>query len=411
MIKKLFSFILVSCILYLLSSPVMATNATITCDSSSCTKSTGTDPLFYEENILPGFSATRQVEVVNNRGDDCNLYFKAYNPRFDILADKIFITHASVTQTLRDFTDNTNYFLGTLTPGQTATYSWQALFDPTAGNEYQNKQVIFDLDFTFECDLLPTPTPTSTSGTSTGDGGDSGGGSPPGPSVCNDPYPLAPTGFYARRNVGGASATLFWNHSTSPHTHYLIAFGVRSGEYLYGNPNVGDVNYYTVRSLVPGAQYCFYVRTINGCMPGDRTAEYCINPGGPEIVPATPPTGFESGVLGEQTTTPPTSSDTGDIGGVTTSSCQIYWLPILYLVALIINLLYLHRQAELNPDQRSLWRFLLPPILSLFLYWIDAYLLQSRCCLITPLYCRYFWIGNILSTLIPAWFYHKIKAK
>ncbi len=409
MIRKIFtSLIAFSFISCLLPTSTFATNAVITCELSGCTKDTGTNPLFYEENILPGFSVTRQVTVTNNRPDDCNLYYKAYNPRFDILADKIFITRDTTTKTLNQFTDSANYFLGTLTPGQSQVYSWKAVFDPTAGNEYQNKKSIFDFDFIFECnESYLTPTPTSTS-TTTSTGG--GGGNANNPPVCNDSYPQAPTGFYARRNVGGASVTLFWNQSTSPHTHYLIAYGVRPGEYIYGNPNVGDVDNYTVRSLVPGAQYCFYVRTINGCMPGDKTIEDCVNVGGPEIIPATPPEGFQPGVLGTQETTP-IVSETGEVGGVTTSACQRYWLPILYFIALIINLLYLHRQANLKPDNRSIWRYLLPPVLSLFLYWVDLYILRQRCCLIVNTYCRYFWIGNILSALVPVWFYNKIKEK
>lgn len=385
--------------LFLTPSSVLAVNASITCDSSACTKSTGTDPLFYEENILPGFSVTRSVDVINNRTDNCNLYYRAYNPRLDILADKIFITDSTSTRTLSQFVDSTNYHLGLLAPGQTTTYSWRALFDPTAGNEYQNKRSVFDLDFIFECD--------STTTTTSGDGGTTSSSGPP---TCSDTTPQAPTNFRLTRI--GSTAYLYWDPPASgSYTGYVLTYGPNDSTFLYGDPNVPISISYVVHGLNTAYQYCFKIRAQNGCAPGlTYSNTRCTNTSG--IVSTSLPQlpGFQPGVLGEQTTSPPPST-TGEVGGVTTSACQRYWLPILYFIALVINLLYLHRQAGLRPDNRSIWRYFLPPVLSLFLYWVDLYILRQRCCLIVNTYCRYFWIGNVLSSLVPVWFYNKIKEK
>ncbi len=59
-------------------------------------------------------------------------------------------------------------------------------------------------------------------------------------------------------------------------THYLIAFGLSSGNYIYGAPKVGnhDSNEFTVDHLVPGRMYYFAVKAINDCMPSDFSNEW-----------------------------------------------------------------------------------------------------------------------------------------
>lgn len=260
---------------------------------------------------------------------------------------------------------------------------------------------------------LATPTKSLVNNSCLGGGGGAGGGaSPPGPPTCGDAVPGTPTNLIATI-ISSSQVRLDWTHAPAPYTSYLIAYGPSLGDYLYGNPNIGTANSYIVGSLTPGAQYCFYVRAQNGCMPGSRSNEVCVNAGSAIPATAPPAPGFIPGVLGTQaeTITPTPPPEGGEIGGVTTLPCQKYWLPILYLIALIINLLYLHRQAELEPGKRSLWRFILPPILSLFLYWVDSYLLQTRCCLVAPAYCRYFWVGNIFALVVPVLFYHQVKEK
>lgn len=420
--KKLLFFSLTT-IYYLLSTNAVlaGNNLTITCPSASstCTLSSPL-PLIDEKNIYPGYilNPPQTLTVTNQDSTDlCNLILNSSDfLGSSLLADRVVINLNDSVQTyysgnLNSFLSTPNINLGVVAANSSKNFYWTISFDQEAGNEYQNLSNKFNLNFNFSCGSIPTSTPAPNTG---GDGG-TGGGSNPGPPVCNDSFPSAPTGFYARRNVGGASATLFWAQSTSPHTHYLIAFGVQPGVYLYGDPDVGNVTNYTVRGLTPGAQYCFYVRTINGCMPGEKTAEYCINRGGPIIPPTAPPAGFEPGVLGTQTDTTPTPVPTeGEIKGTvegTNTGCSRYWLPILYLIALLINTLYLYDQGSRREEDRSNLRYFIPFILPAVAFFIDAFFLRSRCCLIIPVYCQYFWIGNILSLLIPVAYYNKIKTK
>lgn len=122
----------------------------------------------------------------------------------------------------------------------------------------------------------PVPTPTPTDSPSVG-GGDNGGSSPGAP-VCNDPKPGTPSNLRVTR-ISSTQIRLDWDHAADPHTSYVVAYGPSIGNYPWGSPNVGNGNSYTVNSLTPGAQYCFYVRAQNNCMPGDKSNEVCINVG------------------------------------------------------------------------------------------------------------------------------------
>lgn len=75
--------------------------------------------------------------------------------------------------------------------------------------------------------------------------------------------------------AGGNSITLFWSKATDPLTHYLIAYGTKSGSIQYGNPNVGGsgTTSYTVKRLSAGATYYFKIKAINDCLPGDFSNE------------------------------------------------------------------------------------------------------------------------------------------
>jgi LPXTG-site transpeptidase (sortase) family protein len=122
----------------------------------------------------------------------------------------------------------------------------------------------------------PTATPTS-SGNNDGGGGNGGGGNPGAP-ACNDQKPGTPSNLRVTR-ISPTQIRLDWNHAADPHTSYLVAYGPSIGNYPWGSPDIGNGNNYTVKSLTPGAQYCFYVRAQNGCMPGDKSNEVCINVG------------------------------------------------------------------------------------------------------------------------------------
>lgn len=125
-------------------------------------------------------------------------------------------------------------------------------------------------------EITGTPEPTPTSAPSNDNG--NSGGSNPGPYVCNDTDPGAPTNLQAFA-LGGGKVKLTWNDAPGPHTTYAVAYGPSVGNYLYGDPNVGNVTTYTVLALNPGGKYCFYVQAQNGCKGGVPSNVVCSNQG------------------------------------------------------------------------------------------------------------------------------------
>lgn len=131
-------------------------------------------------------------------------------------------------------------------------------------------------------EATPTPTlpagatPTPTTPPSGGGGGQPGGGGQGGPGggpSCTDPAPNAPTLLSANK-LGGGKVELKWT-SVSPVTHYGLAYGPSSKNFLYGQTNIGNTTSYTVEGLEAGKNYCFVVNAVNNCASSPFSNEVC----------------------------------------------------------------------------------------------------------------------------------------
>ena len=116
----------------------------------------------------------------------------------------------------------------------------------------------------------PTPTPTSPPGLPPPSvGGPPGAGGPP---HCGAQTP--PTPYLRSLTVLGAGEVeLIWD-PVEPSTHYSISYGPSSGNYLYGVSDTGKVTSFTVGGL-GGGTYCFAIRAVNDCAPGELSNERC----------------------------------------------------------------------------------------------------------------------------------------
>ncbi|GEM_PF-1094809 len=139
------------------------------------------DPIFVVSNMLPGDTEQRSVDVENNGTTARDVSIRGVKTseigNLSTVLEFV-ITEGGTdlyggttgTKTLDQFfTDSggpNGLFLSTLGAGDSTTYTFKAFFQSSAGNEFQNTQVIFDLiiglsfDIPDECDqidLLPNP--------------------------------------------------------------------------------------------------------------------------------------------------------------------------------------------------------------------------------------------------------------
>jgi len=402
--------------IYFFPSVISATDKTITCTNSACTQD-NPSPLFYETNIYPGFLVSKELKADNTRPDICNLNFSASDTKefssnlpgqIMISVTSGVITHYSGS--LESLFTSFNHSLGTLDAGTSAPYLFTASFNQGAGNEFQNLTAKFNLNVNFECleETSPTSTPTPIStAVSVSEGSVQGVTISNNPSDCSDTAPTgAPTLLFLTPGANGV--TLNWSEGAGPLTYYLIAYGTSSGADQYGNPNIGGpgTTSYTVGSLSPGLTYYFKVRAGNGCATGPFSNELSGGPSGGVIIPSTEiPSGFQPGVLGEQTEEP-TTEQSGDVAGLA-EECSRHWLPLLWFLALLVNLLIYYYQLKKTPNRRSPYSHYHAILVSLITYLVDRYFLKNRCCLLFPPYCQYLYLAHMVSFLLPWYYYHK----
>lgn len=250
MIKKIFKAFLLSIFasfafifaLFASAPFASAVDLTVTCnDEGPCDMApVSGKELFFEENILPGYSVTRQVTIINNdNDDDCPVILNTKNEQDEgNLASALFTvikdgandlygvrngSQASSNKDLDDVFLAGDISLGTVSHNSSKVYEWTVTFDPLADNEYQNTQTVFDFDLPFSCGSPPSssPSPSSVPGSpspSSGPAGSPGPGSP-GPSVSPSPATLG----FGGGVVAGAAIEEVFLESPSPSVEGIIA--------------------------------------------------------------------------------------------------------------------------------------------------------------------------------------------
>ncbi len=101
------------------------------------------------------------------------------------------------------------------------------------------------------------------------------GGSPPSPGSCTDPAPGSTPTLTGAVPAGARAITLVWTDAANPVTSYVLSYGLSSGNYIYGNQNIGGqgTTTYAVGGLATGTKYYFSIRAVNGCTPGNASNE------------------------------------------------------------------------------------------------------------------------------------------
>jgi hypothetical protein len=100
--------------------------------------------------------------------------------------------------------------------------------------------------------------------------------------ACPDGAPGSAPRLISAIASGNTKIILKWASAADPVSHYLLAFGTKTGQYIYGNPNIGPkgTTAFTVDNLINGRKYFFVVRAVNGCAPGSYSNELSAVVGG-----------------------------------------------------------------------------------------------------------------------------------
>lgn len=294
------------------ASQDITVNCSGTDEIDDCVLTPANGKLFEETNVLPGDTFIQLLDIHNLTSQPVSAAWQvSSNSTTSEIADVILITvfadneNEAVVMTeqpLSSLLADTQFMtLATLQAQESQRFAVRARMDADAGNQYQGQKISFTLAVAVQLSSAPSPTPTPTAtpnsinATSTIQGSSTTAVAAP---VCQDASPdNAP--IVASPSVVDANGqvTINWT-AVSPVTTYAMNFGITSGEYLYGNADMGNVTSYTVGGLTPGAQYYFQVLGVNGCAPGPRSNEV-ITPGQPTTVVPVAPAGFTEGeVLG-----------------------------------------------------------------------------------------------------------------
>lgn len=183
----------------LLLVPVVAVAAdiTFTCNSdiADCSLSSS-DPIFDVDNMVPGESVIKSIEVKNESSEDaCDFYLRLSDRSVQPIEfdDRLFTA-------LRDNDDNDKYGatdgdkakddkklhdlfggaevgkIDTILASTTKEYDWLVTFDEDAGNEFMGAEISFAAEMTGECgEEEPSPSPSPQVGGMMDDGGEGPG--------------------------------------------------------------------------------------------------------------------------------------------------------------------------------------------------------------------------------------------
>lgn len=358
--------ILVIISLFILVPGVWAADLNIDCSSSGCSK-TGLDP-FFDTSVdglwYPGKIIGKTINFKNSQTTTREMAIRGNGSSGSVLENVLQVSISPVSGgsviwsgSLRNFYSQARVKIGIFAPEASADYNFSVSMNSSAGNEYQGLRAT---STSLSLGVWDEPVSSNTSSSGGGSSDSSGGVSV---ASCDDSKPGSAPVLLSATVTGPNQVTLNWEEADSPVSYYLVVFGLKSGEMLYGNPNVGGAGTtsFTVNGLSGGTIYYFKVRAGNGCTPGDYSNELSAIPGG-QVLTNTPG-GFEPGVLGvaapESTNGAEESSDSAILGAQNNSDIPsregffvIKFLQkygwILLISLLLLFLLYRRRSSAEN---------------------------------------------------------------
>jgi len=410
---KIKSLIIFSFVLFWFFSLAKPSWAMITKTAGNLELVLNSEPLFSPSIIwAPGDSHSVNFTVRNKDSNAKKVQLAAFNTdQTGGLAEKMYVQinegttnlyGASNSKTMKDFWDDGEISLSSVSGGGEKTYTMMVSMNSNAGNEYQGMQATFDMRIGFADEKKATVTVA----------GVSAPGSTTAPPACTATAPLnAPSLTLVNTEIN--TVILSWA-AVAPVTHYSIQYGTAPGIYIFGADNVGNVTNYTVSGLSAGTVYYFQVRGVNNCAPGPWSNEVHSGVVAGAFIAPGPAHGFAPvlgektpGQLGEaKTTQKVTPEEKGQIKGEKKQKACWWWL-ILSLSEFILLFLF----HWLAPKKEKIYRFW--PLVSVILaalafigdhFLAHRYFLPSR-------YCHLMWLWAMLAAITPYLFFRLWKNK
>jgi hypothetical protein len=140
----------------------------------------GTGPIFSEIAIAPGATFSKDINVTNN-GTVSHSFALATKNVSGALSDKIYLepiggeSWKMSIKALSEIPEVSKTVISSIAPGQSAAVTLKAEFDEAADNNYQDKNVSFDLVFGSQ-EAEPVSSPSVSPGSAAPTGGGTGGG-------------------------------------------------------------------------------------------------------------------------------------------------------------------------------------------------------------------------------------------
>jgi len=298
-----------------------------------------------EKNNISGSKDWQQISYSVSAGNHIIKlnYTKDYSVTRD--PDSGWIDEASINEAGEGIEmtkgENDNFY-GRMENMINGSHSYKVRCQDVAGNVgfSSERQIIINVE-----SVTPTPTPTNTPTLSFAPAELQTGEPTSTPKLtptivkdsCQDEAPGSAPHLLSAEKSGFDEVILKWEKADDPVSYYLLAYGYKSEEMLFGNPNIGnsDTTEYTVKSLSGGKKYYFKIRAGNGCMPGSFSNELSVDMGGQKTTGGTVSPDFQENVLGvEETKTDVTEENI-------INSSQYPWWRVIYWAGSGLGLLVL----------------------------------------------------------------------
>jgi len=402
----LFSIFVFSLILISVQSATAA-DLEISCDSSSCVSTPLNGKIFNEKDILPTHIFTRTLKAINTSSNALDFAIEVKQPyKINILPSLSKVIDITINEvesgktvygpkTIDQWRTDGFVILSNIPAGAERNYQFIAAF-ANVGNEYQGRELVFDLKLGF--DALPAGDGGNGSVTSTASGGEVK------TPVCTATAPSSAPTLSAVQGATPNTVILAWTGVT-PVTHYTIRYGDTSGSYLYGANNVGNVGSFVVSALSSGSTYYFQVAGVNDCAPGPWSNEASASPLG-LILPSAPAPSFTE-ILGVETEASPITIEEGpQVAGASTCSDRYYWWWAFLILQTILTVIFF-----LVGKKRG-WRLIKFIFVTMFLAAISQLVHQlCGCNCATGAWCPRYLIFNLVILIVSGNLYFLAKKK